>query len=333
MVYDYRIPHHSQKASKAVPLVDIPEPEFLYDIASAIPNADDDVRSALKNALVYGHKIVAHRNTFVHVDRRRDEGRAGPFIDTLILNEMLHKYVYEHFEDVAIERRFEKAMEVGTGSGMLIAACFQNLSGIRRIVALDTVMESVHCAYRNVLANHPEYKKVKPSECFVCGRFDADTWHNYDVVLCNPPYIPLKPGVDLNTNATSAVGGTDLMTSVISDIPHLLSDRGFLFMIFSALGDQEFKQATRTAGVEYENLGPTSGFKVRFDVEEVFADNDWLTYLCNERGLAHEKKQFFHTLRCVAIHKSSSQGFADNTGLLTRIKQLNNAFTLSQETA
>jgi methylase of polypeptide subunit release factors len=331
MVYDYRIPHHSQKAAKAVPLVDIPDPEFLYDIASAIPNAEDDVRSALKNALVFGHKIVAHRNTFVHVDRRRDEGTAGPFIDTLILNEMLHKYVYEHFEEAGVGRRFEKAMEVGTGSGMLIAACFQNLPGIRRIVALDTIMESVHCAYRNVLANHPEYKKVKPSEYFVCGRFDTDTWHNYDVVLCNPPYIPLKPGADLSPNITSAVGGTDLMTGVISDVPLLLSNHGFLFMIFSALGDLEFRQAIHAAGVEYENLGPTSGFKVRFDVEEVFADNDWLNFLHNERGLAHEKKQFFHTLRCVAIHKSSAQGFVDNTGLLTRIKQLNNAFTATQE--
>jgi hypothetical protein len=247
MVYDYKIPHHSQKAAMAVPLVDIPEPEFLYDIASAIPNADDDVRSALKNALVYGHKIVAHRNTVVHVDRRRDEGTAGPFIDTLILNEMLHKYVYEHFEDAGVERRFEKVMEVGTGSGMLIASCFQNLPGIRRIVALDTVMESVHCAYRNVLANHPEYKKVKPSEYFVCGRFDTDTWHKYDVVLCNPPYIPLKQGTDLNPNTTSAVGGTDLMASVISDVPHLLSDHGFLFMIFSALGDTEFKVHPRSS--------------------------------------------------------------------------------------
>lgn len=331
MVYDYRIPHHSQKAAKAVPLVDIPEPEFLYDIATAIPNAGDDVRSALKNALVYGHKIVAHRNTFVHVDRRRDDGTAGPFIDTLILNEMLHKYVYEHFEDSRVEKRFEKAMEVGTGSGMLIAACFQNLPGIHRVVALDTVMESVHCAYRNVLANHPAYGKVKASEYFVCGRFDVDTWHNYDVVLCNPPYIPLEPGADLSPNSTSAVGGTDLMTGVISDVPRLLSNHGFLFMIFSALGDQEFNQAIRGAGVEYENLGPVPGFKVRFEVEEVFADADWRDFLHNERGLAHEKNQFFHTLRCVAIHKSTEQGFTDSTGLLARIKELNKAFTATQE--
>ena len=331
LVYDYRIPHVSQKAANAVPIVDILEPKFLYDIATAIPNADDDVRSALKNALVYGHKIVAHRNTFVHVDRRRDDGTAGPFIDTLILNEMLHKYVYEHFNTSSVDKVFEKAMEVGTGSGMLIAACFQNLPGIRRVVAMDTIMESVHCAYRNVLANHPAYGKFIPSEYFVCGRFDTKTWHNYDVVLCNPPYIPLKPGAELTPNTTSAVGGVDLMCSVISDGPTLLSNHGFLFMIFSSLADIEFKEAISKTELEYENLGPSSGFEVRFEVEEAFADADWLEFLINERGLADRNGQYFHTLRCVAIHKSTKQQFTDNSGLLARIKAMNQSFNTAQE--
>jgi hypothetical protein len=97
-------------------------------------------------------------------------------------------------------------------------------------------------------------------------------------------------------------------------------------MIFSSLADSEFNQAINKAGVEYANLGPPTGFEVRFEVEEVFGDGDWLNFLVNERGLVHKKGQFLHTLRCVAIHKSKEQEFADDTALLERMKQLNQTF-------
>ena len=65
LVFKYEIPHESQKAAKVTGLVDIEDPTFLYDIGTAVTDATNEARSALKNALVFGHKIVAHHNTFV----------------------------------------------------------------------------------------------------------------------------------------------------------------------------------------------------------------------------------------------------------------------------
>ena len=175
LVFDYAIPHVSQRVVKVTPLVDIREPDYLYDLGSAIIDASDETRSALKNALVYGHKIVAHRNTMVHVDRRRDLGTAGPFIDTLILNEMLHKYVYESISGTGGgEPVFRSALEVGCGNGLLIASCAQNVPGLERLIAVDPIMEAVHCAYRNVEANRRHFPHEGPVQHFICGLFDHE---------------------------------------------------------------------------------------------------------------------------------------------------------------
>src|ERR1017187_5671225 len=154
IVYEYAL-GDSKTAANLKPCAEIVEPDYLYDVDSALEGASDDTRAALKNAVVYGHKIVGHRNTMVHVDRRRDVGTAGPFIDTLILNEMLHTYLYETAPQVVRQAGtgMQSALEVGCGSGLLIASCAQNLPSLTRVTAMDSNMNAVHCTHRNLQAN------------------------------------------------------------------------------------------------------------------------------------------------------------------------------------
>jgi len=137
------------------------------------------VQSLLKGAVVYGHKIVSHRNTMVHVDRRRDHGTAGPFIDTIILNELLHKYVYEFFRtpeaNTSQTRQLDRILEIGSGSGMLISSAAKNLANARQFIAIDININALHCTMRNFLANNPQKSLVG-----LCARFSD---------------IPLKGGI------------------------------------------------------------------------------------------------------------------------------------------
>lgn len=241
LVYDYVIPHASQRAVKVSPLVDIKEPDFLYDIGSAIADASDEMRSALKNALVYGHKIVAHRNTMVHVDRRRDQGTAGPFIDTVVLNEMMHKYVYEFIKhDGSADGPFSVVAEVGCGNGLLISSCVQNVPSVRRLVAVDPVMAAVHCTYRNVQANRRQFQQNEAVHHFICGFFEKEMLKECDAIFCNPPYLPLIPTLQGKRSAPSSIGGTSLLSEVVEASVEMLSKSGFLFMIYSSLADDEF---------------------------------------------------------------------------------------------
>ena len=323
-VYEYSIPYALRAAASVKHLVDIPEPDFLYDIGTAIRDADDDTTSALKNALVYGHKIVSHRNTIVHVDRRRDEGTAGPFIDTLILNEMMHKYFYEHAATLAPDNAhlFTKAAEVGCGNGLLIASCAQNLPRLSTVTAIDPVMTAVHCAYRNFIANISDSPQV-PTSHFICSLFDKSLLSNYDAVFCNPPYIPHNPSDNKKLRNSSAIAGTGLLSEIILSANDILSPQGFIFMVFSDLASKEFDAAIAQADVEYVTLGPSDGFRVRFDQDEVFKNVEWVEYLIDERDLELREKKYWHILRCVAIHRKHTNNFQDSLGLLHHINTMN----------
>jgi len=325
IVYEYNV-GEARTAADLKSCAEIIDPDYLYDVDSALEGASDNTRAALKNAVVYGHKIVAHRNTMVHVDRRRDVGTAGPFIDTVILNEMLHTYLYESASEEF--RQFgtgiRSAIEVGCGSGLLIASCAQNLPSLVKVTAVDLSMNAVHCTYSNIHANLPRGLRKLPIVC-TCSLFDPEAYVGFDMVLCNPPYIPRvpKPGA---TSRTSAIAGTDLLESIISAVPTLTTAGGFLFMVFSSLADAEFDSAVAKAGLEVENLGPSAGFLVRFDQSEVLRDLQWVDFLA-KRGLTSSPRVGLqHKLRCVAIHRKESQGLDERGCALVRhIKGLNAA--------
>src|SRR5262249_47308335 len=157
------------------------------------------------------------------------------FIDTVILNEMLHTYLYESAPEELrqLSTGIRSAIEVGCGSGLLIASCAQNLPSLMGVTAMDFRMNAVHCTYRNIHANLPRRLRKLPVVC-TCSFFDPEAYVGFDMVLCNPPYIPRipRPGGPIRP---SAIAGTELLESLISAAPRLMTARGFLFMVFSSL--------------------------------------------------------------------------------------------------
>jgi methylase of polypeptide subunit release factors len=139
------------------------------DFFDSIDTFGPMARNVLKTMLASGHKIIGHRNTFVHVDRRADRGVFGPAIDTLYLNEMLFKYLYEderlaqpHLDfakfapstadyanlDTTATPLFGHVLEIGSGNGLLIASFVTNVAWMDRFAAIDPSLRAVACTYR-----------------------------------------------------------------------------------------------------------------------------------------------------------------------------------------
>jgi methylase of polypeptide subunit release factors len=318
LVYEYQL-LDSHRAINVNPCAEIREPNVLYDIDSAITRASPEMRAALKGAVVYGHKIVSHRNIMVHVDRRRDQGTAGPSIDTIILNELLHKYIYEFYRtpeaNTVDAQTLGRVLEIGSGSGMLISSAAKNLPNVKEFIAIDININALHCTTRNFMANNPQRSLVG-----ICAHFSDIPLSDIDLAICNPPYIPRLPGIDDYIGNTS-IAGTELLREVIIDSKRFLSTTGILLMIFSRLAEAEFDEAVSASQCRYLDVGPPEGFRVAFDVSEVFRDEEWRRYLCDERGLEYsEREGAHHRLRCVAVYNSPKNVSEDP--MLARIKEL-----------
>jgi len=320
LVYDYSF-GRANTAARVNAAAQILNPDLLYDVDSAMSDKEGPSRRALKNALVFGHKIVAHRNTIVHVDRRRDESVAGPYIDTLVLNEILHRYIYERTREDA-KNQFLSAVEIGSGCGLLIAACGQYLPSAIHLAAVDPSMAAVACTHKNFFANNRPHAKRR--FIAICSKFEDTDLKKVDLAICNPPYIPERPGTRKRTVPTANFG-TELLEQTIRTAPNFLSDNGLLFLIFSDLAWKEFEAAVPD-GIECELIGPQSGFRVQFDQTDVLEDESWIQFLV-DRGLDFDRATnvYHHHLKCVVAHKSRQHGFR-NDQILERINLLNGGF-------
>jgi len=332
----------------------IPKPRTVFDVFDNIDVFGPMARNVLKAMLASGHKIIGHRNTFVHVDRRADRGVFGPSIDTLYLNEMLFKYVYEDERlaqprldfarfapspadyanlNTAASPLFGDVLEIGPGNGLLIASFVKNVAWMDRFAAVDPSLRAIDCTYR-ATAQQRLYRKRGVGEVkgsYICGRFAPDQIaHPCDIVLCNPPYIPTPPTRQPEPARTTlfgeAVSGTELLAAVLQALPRILTRRGLLFMVYSALADHDV-DAALPLSIEFEPLGDPQGFEVPFDVEAVLQDQDWLAWLVSERGLVRRGDVYYHRIRCRAFHIAESEGFDDTWGLLRRIRDRNALLT------
>lgn len=122
----------------------------------------------------------------------------------------------------------------------------------------------------------------------------------YDVVLCNPPYLPLLPGFE-DMALQSTVSGTDLLVKAILDAER----RGKrTYLQFSDLALPEARQAALDAGVKLVEIPTLKPRFVPFRVYFVWDRPKYLEVLIKERGLKHRKNHrhpYWHRLNTYRI--------------------------------
>lgn len=171
------------------------------------------------------------------------EGVYVPQHDSRFLIETMHRV------NLHAERR---VVDLCTGSG--VVAISAAVAGAASVMALDTSMSAVRCARANALA----------------AGVDVDVRHGswsravefgpFDLVLCNPPYVPQPPGGDIEAiphHAGPAVafdGGVDgrrVLDPLCSAAPDLLGPDATLLLIQSEFsGVDASMTALRQAGLK-----------------------------------------------------------------------------------
>jgi methylase of polypeptide subunit release factors len=283
-----------------VPVAVIDDPKTAFDVWPAIDQADAPARNALKTILASGHKLLFHRDVLCHVDRRLEPLVFGPSIDTLIMSEILARDVYEATA-LTSEDQPKSVIEVGCGSGFLAAGALHHLPGLSEIYGVDLEFEAVACTEKNLrIALDDPRSAQRATIRLITGPFDHTLLNRqFDIVLCNPPYIPIPPEHTLGSagypDHLAAVGGLELLSSIIGASVNLLTPGGRMLVMTSSLCLQQALDAV-PKGITVTRPFGDRGYEVLFDVEAVLDRTEWLSYLTASGALTERDRAYYHSL-------------------------------------
>lgn len=170
-------------------------------------------------------RIVGRRG-FWTLDLELNEASLDPRPDS----EALIEAVLEH---VAPRQTSLRVLDLGTGTGCLLLAVlaeFPNATGL----GVDLSSACVALAGRNARRNHLESRAE-----FQSGDWMADIYTIFDVIICNPPYIPagqistLAPEVAVyepRLALDGGVDGLDCYRRLAVGFSDVLSENGLIFL-------------------------------------------------------------------------------------------------------
>ena len=131
--------------------------------------------------------------------------------------------------DLALERRFASAVDLGTGSGA-IALALKHARPWARVSAVDASVEALELAKRNAAALDVEVR-------FVHGRWLAPLGaERFDIIVSNPPYVsegdPHLAALAFEPQSALVAGpdGLDALRQIASEAPSHLTTGGWLLL-------------------------------------------------------------------------------------------------------
>lgn len=161
--------------------------------------------------------------------------------------------VYEPQDDTAllidalrdIDLRGARALDLCSGSG---AVAVSAALGGAAVTAVDSCPRAIAATRRAAVA-------AGVAVDVVCADLADVTGETFDLITCNPPYVPTPPGTELSAPGphhawNAGPDGRAVLDVVCALIPGLLADRGTAFVVQSELaGIHQTVMALRAAGL------------------------------------------------------------------------------------
>jgi release factor glutamine methyltransferase len=187
------------------------------------------------------------RTSYPHAPVTAVPGVYAPQDDSLLLIETMQRFTPVGGRSV---------LDLCTGSG--IAAVTAAQLGARSVTAIDMSRRAVRCTRRNARAAGVRV------DARVGTLSDALEYGPYDVVVCNPPYVPTEPG-DTPSSLPGHVGpsrawdagpdGRAVLDPLCDAAPRLLGVGGVLLIVQSEFADAgRTIQMLRRTGIAAETV-------------------------------------------------------------------------------
>lgn len=189
-------------------------------------------------------------------------------------------------------------LDLGSGTGFLGIAL---ASAWRETVETLTLSDWLSAPYLygivNAARNLPESIDVQPRLGLGSTWMPRALQERYDLLVCNPPYLPLLEGAKLNMHAT--VAGTQLLEYVIAHGPDLAKTT---ILQFSEMALPEASAAASRAGRSLQEIGAPR--QVPFRVPPALVQPDYMERLLETQRIANSdglRHQYTHDLRTYLI--------------------------------
>ncbi len=233
-------------------------------------------------------KVTEYDGTSLRFEQRLYPGVWGPSIDTLLFCKGLRAL------DLS---KVKTAVEIGCGSGYISKYVAQHAPQLESLTIADINPKAIECAMQQQFPMQP---------MFVMGDgIKHIQGKKFDLVLCNPPYIPRPRSIDDNPYE-----GISLLHYLLSYASDHLTEGGRLVTNISSLCAEQAAHAVAESGVKVRELAT---LEVPLKVYNVLNNPLWMEYLL-DKGLKKEKKyghDYWQRIRIVEVTASNSLPISD----------------------
>lgn len=202
----------------------------------------------------------------------------SPSIDTLLIAKTLRQLT-PLYPDI------QTAIEIGCGSGFFSKYILGKFPHLETMTVNDISPDAIQCAEDNIADSRAIFD--------VGDGFKALEGKTFDLIVCNPPYIPRPNSVE-----TNPYEGISLLKYLIHDSYKHLNRNGILVVGLSSLSEALIYRDSPTKPVE-----TASEMEVPLKINNILNNPGWLSYL-HEHGLTkqeHDGYEYWHRIKTVVL--------------------------------
>ncbi len=225
--------------------------------------------------------LYSHKPRIVEYDGVRtfwDDSHRGvwcPSIDTIFFAKCIKK--------VLNSRKFSKVVEIGCGSGFLSKFVLQK-GKINSMLINDLNHYAIKSAEDNI--------KDKRAEFFVGNGMELIQNKKFDLMICNPPYVPRPNSIDDNPYE-----GIGLLNHLVHEGQKYLNKKGIIVTNISSLCWNIVM--SKKPSMKMSILGK---MKVPLKVNNILNNKNWLAYL-RRHGLKKKMQKGYEYWQDIVIVK------------------------------